>query len=94
MRQNIEEAHSFLLKAYDELYGPEADDEDEPEHSPHTFLKVTAVAATIAALCLAAFVWRLSPFWVYFFLRIEFPLKGIVCFIRYCTGKWVKEIRA
>ena len=43
---------------------------------------------------LAAFVWRLSPFWVYFFLRVEFPLKGIVCFIRYCTGKWVREIRA
>ena len=43
---------------------------------------------------LAAFVWHLSPFWVYLFLRVEFPLKGIVCFIRYCTGKWIKEIRA
>ena len=43
---------------------------------------------------LAGFVWHLAPVWVYFFLRIEFPLKGIVCFIRYCTGKWVKEIRA
>ena len=43
---------------------------------------------------LAAFVWHMSPAWVYFFLRVEFPLKGIVCFIRYCTGKWIKEIRA
>jgi len=43
---------------------------------------------------LAAFVWGLAPFWVYFFLRLEFPLKGIVCFVRYCTGRWVREIRA
>lgn len=43
---------------------------------------------------LAGFVWKLTPFWVYFFLRMEFPLKGIVCFIRYCTGKWIQEIRA
>lgn len=43
---------------------------------------------------LAGFVWHLSPFWVYFLLRMEFPLKGIVCFIRYCTGRWVQEIKA
>lgn len=43
---------------------------------------------------LAGFVWHLPPVWVYLFLRIEFPLKGIVCFIRYCTGKWIKEIKA
>ena len=41
---------------------------------------------------LAAFVWHLSPFWVFLFIKIEYPLKGIVCFIRYCTGKWIKEI--
>ncbi len=41
---------------------------------------------------LAGFVWHLSPVWVYFFLRLEYPLKGIVCFIRYCTGKWIKVI--
>ena len=57
MRQNIEEAHTFLLKAYDELYGSEADDEDEPEQGGHILLKVTAAAATIAAVCLAVFVW-------------------------------------
>ena len=43
---------------------------------------------------LAGFVWKLAPFWVFFFLRLEYPLKGIVCFIRYCTGKWIQEIRA
>ena len=43
---------------------------------------------------LAGFVWHMSPGWVYFFLTVEFPLKGIVCFIRYCSGKWIKEIRA
>ena len=43
---------------------------------------------------LAGFVWNLSPAWVYFLLNVEFPLKGIVCFIRYCTGKWIKVITA
>jgi putative MATE family efflux protein len=43
---------------------------------------------------LAGFVWHLSPGWIYFLLNVEFPLKGIVCFIRYCTGKWIKEIHA
>lgn len=43
---------------------------------------------------LAGFVWHLSPFWVYLLLRLEFPLKGIVCFVRYCTGRWIQQIRA
>ncbi len=43
---------------------------------------------------LAGFVWHMSPGWVYFFLTVEFPLKGIVCFIRYCTGKWIQEIKS
>lgn len=41
---------------------------------------------------LAGFVWHLSPFWIYFLLRVEFPLKGLVCFWRFCTGKWIKVI--
>ena len=41
---------------------------------------------------LAGFVWKLDPVWVYFFLRIEYPLKGIACIIRYCSGKWIKVI--
>lgn len=41
---------------------------------------------------LAAFCWNASPVLVYVILRIQFPLKGIVCFIRYATGKWIKVI--
>jgi hypothetical protein len=41
---------------------------------------------------LAAFVWNASPVLVYVILRIQFPLKGVVCFIRYLTGKWLKVI--
>ncbi len=43
---------------------------------------------------LAAFRWGMSPFWVYFFLRLQFPLKGLVCFARYKTGRWIQQIRA
>ncbi len=43
---------------------------------------------------LAGFVWHLSPGWIYFLLNVEYPLKGVICFIRYCTGRWIKEIRA
>ena len=56
MRRNIEEAYTVLMDAYDELYG--ADDEDD--YTPpnrHTLLKVTALTTTIAALCLAGFIW-------------------------------------
>lgn len=41
---------------------------------------------------LAALVWHLDPFWIYFFLRVEFPLKGLICLARYCSGKWIKVI--
>lgn len=43
---------------------------------------------------LAGFIWHLSPVWVYLFLQIEYPLKGLVCLVRYLSGKWVREIRA
>lgn len=43
---------------------------------------------------LSAFVWHLSPVWIYFFLRVEFPLKGIICLVRFLTGKWIRIIRA
>ena len=42
---------------------------------------------------LAGLVWHLPAFWVYFLLHVEYPAKGIVCFIRYLTGKWIKEIK-
>lgn len=41
---------------------------------------------------LAGLVWHLSPLWIYFFLRVEYPLKGLVCLVRFLSGKWVKVI--
>ena len=43
---------------------------------------------------LAGFVWHLNPVWIYFFLRVEYPLNGLVCLLRFCTGKWIKVIRS
>lgn len=41
---------------------------------------------------LASFVWHMSPAWIYFFLRVEFPLKGIICLVRFLKGKWIQVI--
>lgn len=41
---------------------------------------------------LSAFVWGMSPVWIYFFLRVQYPLKGLICFARYASGKWIKVI--
>ena len=41
---------------------------------------------------LAGLVWHLDPVLVYIFLRLEYPLKGIICLIRYLSGKWIKVI--
>jgi len=43
---------------------------------------------------LAGLVWHLSPAWIFFLLRVEYPLKGLVCLVRYFSGKWIKVIRA
>lgn len=43
---------------------------------------------------LAGLVWHVDPVWVYIIVRVQFPLKGVVCFIRYATGKWIKVISA
>ena len=41
---------------------------------------------------LGAFVWNLPAIWVYVLLRMEFPLKGIICFIRFLSGKWIRQL--
>ena len=41
---------------------------------------------------LSGLVWGLNPVLTYLFLRIEFPLKGIICLIRYFSGKWIRVI--
>lgn len=43
---------------------------------------------------LAGLVWGMSAGWVFFLLRVEFPLKGLVCLARYLSGKWIQIIRA
>jgi hypothetical protein len=40
---------------------------------------------------LAGLVWHMSPAWIYFFLRWS-TRKGLVCLIRFLTGKWIKVI--
>lgn len=35
-----------------------------------------------------------NPVWVYAILRVEFPLKGVVCIFRYFSWKWIREIKA
>lgn len=42
----------------------------------------------------AGLIFHVSPVWVYVILRLQFPLKGILCFIRYASGKWIKVITA
>ncbi len=41
---------------------------------------------------LMGLVWHVSPIWVYAILRVQFPMKGIVCLVRYLSGKWIKVI--
>ena len=52
---------------------------------------IWAVSLPLGAL--ASFVWHLSPFWIYFLLRMEYPLKGLICLFRFLSGKWVNVIR-
>ncbi len=42
---------------------------------------------------LAALVWHLPPFWIYFFLKIDQFLKAIWCFFRLRGGKWIKRVQ-
>ncbi|MBQ1514952.1 MAG: MATE family efflux transporter, partial [Lachnospiraceae bacterium] len=42
---------------------------------------------------LAGFVWHLPPFWIYFFLTLEYGAKGILCLIRFITKRWIKVIK-
>ncbi len=42
---------------------------------------------------LTGLVWMTDPIVPFLFLRMEYPVKGIVCFVRYCSGKWIREIK-
>ena len=41
---------------------------------------------------LAAFVWHMSPFWVFFFLKLEYSTKGLLCAWRFLTKKWIQVV--
>lgn len=43
---------------------------------------------------LAGFVFHLSPFFIYFFLKIDQVLKAFWCVIRLHSGKWIKKIKS
>ncbi len=43
---------------------------------------------------LTGFVFRCDPIVPFIILRLEYPLKGIVCLIRFLSGKWIKVISA
>lgn len=41
---------------------------------------------------LAGFVWHLSPFWVWFFLKLEYCGKGLLCLWRFLSKKGIKTV--
>ncbi len=41
---------------------------------------------------LSAFVWNLNPFWIYFFMKIDYIIKTIWCCFRMKGNKWVRKI--
>ena len=48
------------------------------------------VSLPLGALTGLVLGWR--PFWFYFFLTFEFPGKGILCTIRFLSGKAIKDV--
>ncbi|MBB6214217.1 putative MATE family efflux protein [Anaerosolibacter carboniphilus] len=49
--------------------------------------------ASIPLGYMAGLVWGLQPFWVYFFLRIDFIIKSIWCVYRLKSRKWIKVVK-
>ena len=41
---------------------------------------------------LAAHVWKMAPFWVYFFLKLEYAGKGLLCLWRFLSKKGIKVV--
>ena len=41
---------------------------------------------------LSGLVWHWSPLITYILLRLEFPLKGLLCLLRYRSGRWIRRI--
>ena len=41
---------------------------------------------------LSAFVWQLSPFWIYFLMKIDYIVKTVWCTFRLHGTKWIKKL--
>ncbi|MBP3453495.1 MAG: MATE family efflux transporter [Clostridia bacterium] len=41
---------------------------------------------------LSAFVWHMSPFWIYLFMKIDYIVKTIWCTFRLRGNKWIKKL--
>ena len=41
---------------------------------------------------LSAFVWNLDPFWIYFFMKIDYIIKTVWCAFRMKGNKWIRKI--
>ena len=41
---------------------------------------------------LSAFIWKMSPFWIYLFMKIDFIVKSIWCTFRMTGTKWIKKL--
>ncbi len=41
---------------------------------------------------LAAFTWKLAPFWIYFLMKIDYIVKTVWCTIRLKGTKWIKKL--
>lgn len=41
---------------------------------------------------LAAFVWHMSPFWIYLFLKIDYIIKTLICAWRLRGDKWMRMV--
>ena len=62
------------------------------------FLMVADIAfmwlASIPLGALAAYVWHMSPFWIYFLLRIDYIIKTVWCTIRLKRRTWMHGFAA
>lgn len=42
--------------------------------------------------CLSAFIWHMSPFWIYLFIKIDYVIKTVWCTFRLLGDKWIKKL--
>lgn len=40
----------------------------------------------------SSFVWHMSPFWIYFFMKIDYIIKTIWCIMRLKGDKWIRKL--